>query len=395
MDVPTSLRDAGQQASRTQLRHGRPYNLTLLGWTVAGNRTHFEIIRKVALDNPDIRPLTCEVQAYKDGGWIEALPLPANLRGHLRSAVQAWPAYTAPRLDAAWTSCSIPALPLALRRRIMGKPPLTITMDSTPAQLASMATHYQQSEGGIRRRLRDTAAALLYRMADMLNPWSKWAAASLIHVYGVPPHKIEVIPPGVDLSLWHPYRRINHHNSPIQVLFVGGDFIRKGGDLLIDIFQHFFSDICELHIVTRHDIESRNGIYVHCDLKPNDAGLRALYASADLLVLPTRADCFSLATIEAMASGLPVIVSAVGGIPEIVIQGVTGFLVQPDDPISLRAAMERLVCDPSLRQRMGAAARERAERHFDGMRNAQRLLDLVCQASDRSRARTGEERGEY
>ena len=67
--------------------------------------------------------------------------------------------------------------------------------------------------------------------------------------------------------------------------------------------------------------------------------------------------------LEAMAHGRPVVASAVGGIPELVEDGVTGYLVEPGDVAGLRAAIEKVLADPALRRRMGQAARERvAER---------------------------------
>jgi glycosyltransferase involved in cell wall biosynthesis len=74
--------------------------------------------------------------------------------------------------------------------------------------------------------------------------------------------------------------------------------------------------------------------------------------------------------LEAMAAGLPVVATDVGGMAEAVIDGVTGFLVPPDDADALARALGRLVGDPELRTRMGAAARARYEEHFSPARQA-------------------------
>ena len=66
-----------------------------------------------------------------------------------------------------------------------------------------------------------------------------------------------------------------------------------------------------------------------------------------------------------MAAGLPVVASRVGGVPEQVVDGETGLLVDPGDPKPLAAALERLTGDPALRRRLGAAGRVRAEERFD------------------------------
>src|SRR5207249_44958 len=99
--------------------------------------------------------------------------------------------------------------------------------------------------------------------------------------------------------------------------------------------------------------------------------------TADLFVLPTLADCFSLASIEAMAAGLPVISCPVGGIPEIVRYQETGLLVPPGDVRALGAAIEALAGDPARRQAMGTRARLLAEQRFDGTINARRILSIM------------------
>jgi glycosyltransferase involved in cell wall biosynthesis len=72
-----------------------------------------------------------------------------------------------------------------------------------------------------------------------------------------------------------------------------------------------------------------------------------------------------MAILEAMAAGLPVVATAVGGVPEIVVEGETGLLVAPGDPAALAGALSRLVEDPALRRRLGAAGRERVRARFD------------------------------
>jgi glycosyltransferase involved in cell wall biosynthesis len=93
-----------------------------------------------------------------------------------------------------------------------------------------------------------------------------------------------------------------------------------------------------------------------------------------------------LASIEAMAAGLPVITTAVGGIPEIVEDGVTGYVIAPGDGAALRAAMERLLESAELRDAMGARAQAAAASRFDATRNALRRLDLLREVARRRRA---------
>jgi D-inositol-3-phosphate glycosyltransferase len=131
-----------------------------------------------------------------------------------------------------------------------------------------------------------------------------------------------------------------------------------------------------LDIVTHAAVEPRPYVQVH-RLGPNTPELRALYRAADLLVLPTKADCFGHVAVEAMACGTPVLMTDIGGAPDIVVPGETGWLME--SPAELEAALERAVEAPEQLWRMGEAARERAERLFDGRANDARLADLILQ----------------
>ena len=94
-------------------------------------------------------------------------------------------------------------------------------------------------------------------------------------------------------------------------------------------------------------------------------------------MLPTLADCYSLVAMEAMSCGLPVVISRLGGIPEIVAEGETGFLLEPGDYPPLPCAWISLVSDAALRQRMGEAALARAREQFDCRVNLGRILDVM------------------
>ncbi|MFC1734804.1 glycosyltransferase family 4 protein [Candidatus Hydrogenedentota bacterium] len=91
-----------------------------------------------------------------------------------------------------------------------------------------------------------------------------------------------------------------------------------------------------------------------------------VYLTGDIFVTaPLWQEPFGLVAVEAMASGLPVVATRVGGLQTIVEDGVTGFLVEPGDPFALSEKLEILLNDPELRRKMGAKARERAEELYD------------------------------
>ncbi len=113
----------------------------------------------------------------------------------------------------------------------------------------------------------------------------------------------------------------------------------------------------------------------------SDEELPALYNAADLFVLASRrydllVEGFGISIVEASASGLPVIGSRSGGIPEAIRDGETGFLVEPDDPAAVAAMAIRLLGDEGLRQRMGAAGRAAVESYYNWDRVAADLIGI-------------------
>ncbi|NNH70793.1 glycosyltransferase [Nocardia uniformis] len=93
--------------------------------------------------------------------------------------------------------------------------------------------------------------------------------------------------------------------------------------------------------------------------------IAALLSAMDVVVLSSYSvECFPMALLEAMAAARPAVCTAVGGVPEMILDGETGYLVPPRDPKQLADRLTALLSDPPLRRRMGAAARTRVETHF-------------------------------
>jgi glycosyltransferase involved in cell wall biosynthesis len=253
--------------------------------------------------------------------------------------------------------------------------PTVLWTDVTPVQLDEQAEQYAHTvtKSSIFQDLKDRAVRRTFQGAAALVGWSNWARGSFIKDYGVPEQRTHVVHPGVDLAKFTVFREPKPPGLP-RLLFVGGDFERKGGSLLLSVFREHFQGRALLDIVTRDAVPASPGVTVHHGLTPNSPGLLELYRNASAFVLPTRGDCFSIASLEAMAMGLPVVVGNVGGIADIVDPGKTGHLVLPGDGSALRAALEHLLASEQTRQSMGIEGRHVVEAKFDARLTAAALI---------------------
>jgi glycosyltransferase involved in cell wall biosynthesis len=104
-----------------------------------------------------------------------------------------------------------------------------------------------------------------------------------------------------------------------------------------------------------------------------------LYSSLDLLVVPSLEEQIPIAMLEAMACGLPIVATDVGGIPECITDGVEGLLVPPANPASLALAISKLLENGQLREQLAQAGRRRIAEQFSRERNTQRVADVLAE----------------
>jgi glycosyltransferase involved in cell wall biosynthesis len=343
--------------------------------TEVGLKTQYLNWRAFLAPEYGIDPEWITIDWWREGGLVERLPLvPGEVKVRLRAWSDLRAGLARGPFDALFLAGhTIPGIGRALKRQ-----PYFITTDVTARLLSAFGAMYKQRANRfsfIEQRKHQGRCAL-YRGASALFPWSRWAAVSMVEDYGADPDRIHVIPPGVDVDRWKCPPR--SQDGPVNILFVGGDFPRKGGDLLLDWAAKTDRRGWRLHLVTRSPIEpSGENIRVYNHLSPNDTELMRLYQESHLFVLPTRGDCYSLAGIEAMAAGLPVILSRTGGTGDIIRDEVTGYLIPPGDANALSERLEYLLDHPQQRVRMGEAARKDAEERFDARRNIQRTVDIL------------------
>jgi glycosyltransferase involved in cell wall biosynthesis len=110
---------------------------------------------------------------------------------------------------------------------------------------------------------------------------------------------------------------------------------------------------------------SARGLEDSVELLGERGDVAALLAASDVFVLSSRSEGMPISVLEAMAAGLPVVASAVGGVPELAEDAVTGLLVPAGDEAALRGALARILADAALRRSLGEAGRRRAEEKFD------------------------------
>ncbi|MGE5096800.1 MAG: glycosyltransferase, partial [Betaproteobacteria bacterium] len=137
---------------------------------------------------------------------------------------------------------------------IVGSTPSVVSLDATPRNFATVAEGYgEQAAGGMRDVVKTVLFRRVFARARKLVTMSRWARDSLVEDYRVDAGKVSVVPPGIDLSAWRPRDAQAPRAGRLRLLFVGGDFRRKGGDTLVEAFRNGLAERCELDIVTRDE----------------------------------------------------------------------------------------------------------------------------------------------
>jgi glycosyltransferase involved in cell wall biosynthesis len=205
--------------------------------------------------------------------------------------------------------------------------------------------------------------------ADAVVFSSRWAADGAIVHYDADPARLHVVPFGANLAPRCPFERPTVP-TPLRVLLVARDWHRKGGDVAVGALHalHRAGIAAELVIcgATPSPPISWDNVHVVGYLdrsQPQDSQrLAELYKGATVLVLPSRADCSPIVVCEAAAFSLPVIASAVGGIPELVIDGATGTVLPTNaSPDDYAAAIGATVSNDGHYGAMARTARQRYE----------------------------------
>lgn len=247
------------------------------------------------------------------------------------------------------------------------------------------------------------------RRADAVVATCSDEAAELVRA-GVDAARITVIPCGVDIEHFTPLEGSTPRSDepgddaadrPMRVMVVGRLVPRKGVDLAITalgILADRGQEDVELVIVggsgdaasATEDAEARRlmdaaraaGVADRVRLhgRVSQADMPAVMRTADVVVCAPWYEPFGIVPLEAMASGVPVVASAVGGLTDSVVDGVTGILVPPRDPAAIADALGELLADPARRRALGRAGRDRMEHGYSWATVAARTADAYRSA---------------
>ena len=220
----------------------------------------------------------------------------------------------------------------------------------------------------------------------------------------VAPERIELIRNGVAME---PFllagQQRQAQSGPLRIGLVGRLAPEKG----IDIFLHAAARVRKQHPEISFEIAGEGAERshlqqllreLHLEAQVNLCGgvadMPAFYAGLDLLVSASRQEGLPIALLEGMASGLPVVATRVGAVPQVVLEGVTGLLVEPEAPEALAEAMEQLIDSRTLRGSLGQAGQDRIRSEFSAERMAAEYLAvyeqaLTVQAASKVRDRRG------
>ncbi len=202
---------------------------------------------------------------------------------------------------------------------------------------------------------------------------------AMVRLYGAPEERIQVVPCGVDLSLFRPLdareaRRELGLNGEKIVLYVGRVEPIKGLDLLLHSAAIMDRKSLKVMVIggdlaRETEVNRLKGLAHELGIEENlefvgvvdQRHLPLYYSAADVCAVPSYYESFGLVALEALACGLPVVASRVGGLPAVVQHGRTGYLLSWRCPEPFADSLEVVLSNNGLRKSMSLAARERAE----------------------------------
>lgn len=277
------------------------------------------------------------------------------------------------------------------------KPDLLYTLTVVPniwGNLLGRASRVPGIVSGARNGAVHFLEKFTYRLSTRIICNSQADRNTLVLNLSLDPDRITVIHNAVDTDHFAPdLSQIDEHPTAV---FVGRMVEQKDPLGLLDAFRSVTKDVPDARLVMignghlkepSMEYVRANGLEKNVTILPGTSDIREHVRGDRIFVLPSRYEGSPNVIIEAMSMGLPVVATAVGGVPDLVVDGETGFLVDPSDPRMLVRCLFRLFTDGGLRKEMGRKARERVLK-FHSMENMARLTEKVfLEAVEEARAR--------
>lgn len=223
-----------------------------------------------------------------------------------------------------------------------------------------------------------------YQNARMVFTMSRNISRSLINEYGCSPQRVKCVYAGSNVSSEASGNIDRSRFSAKNILFVGVEWERKGGPVLLEAFRLLRRAHPEarLTIVGCSPQISEPG--VHIEGRVPLAEVPRYYRSASVFCLPTLNEPFGLVFLEAASFGLPVVATRIGAIPEIVMDGKSGYLVEPQNVAELAARLGDLLRDPRRAEQFGTYGHEWVSRRYSWEETGNRLFSHIKRATRRS-----------
>jgi glycosyltransferase involved in cell wall biosynthesis len=251
--------------------------------------------------------------------------------------------------------------------------------------------------GILRARKHRVAYRLMASMPDAVFAVSGQVRNHCIEVDHIDPERVFTIYNGLDLESWPRAHKYAKTLGGMHVTTVGNVRRVKGHDLFIqaaaEVLKHYpqvqFHVVGEVlepeYFAELKQLTLNLGISSNFHFLGGMSDISDYLVGTDIFVLPSRSEGFSNAVIEAMAASLPVVATTVGGNAEAVVEGITGYLVDANDPVSLASAITKLVSDPAKAITMGAAGRALVVEKFTAdamMKSIAARYDALLSKSD-------------
>jgi glycosyltransferase involved in cell wall biosynthesis len=216
----------------------------------------------------------------------------------------------------------------------------------------------------------------LYQQAGCVFARSGRMADLLIDFYEVEPDKVATVGAGVNFDSEYDRPKVYDGRT---IIFVGKDFERKGGPCLLEAFDLVRRRLPEARLVVVGPRESheRDGVQFLGRIGDRKR-LQQLYAKATLFAMPSLFEPWGNVFTEAMAHGLPCIGTSVGGIPDIIVDGETGYLVPPGESEILAECILRVLLNPGLAQQMGERGYRRVMGRFTWDKVVERMRPCIA-----------------